>query len=79
MFAEETVTRLSFLAKLILIRLAIGCAHSTDGDCPFLVLSRTTKGQRLSLPIRGTGFYRQSRTGRRCRDHLHAEAKFNVT
>jgi hypothetical protein len=23
----------------------------TDGDCPFQVLSRTTKGQNLSLPI----------------------------
>jgi hypothetical protein len=23
--------------------------HPTDGDCPFLVLSRTTKGQSLSV------------------------------
>ena len=27
--------------------------HLADGDCPFLVLSRTTKGQDLSLPIPG--------------------------
>ncbi|MGA8660144.1 MAG: hypothetical protein WB586_28830 [Chthoniobacterales bacterium] len=25
--------------------------HPTEGDCPFLVLSRTSKGQTLSLPI----------------------------
>jgi hypothetical protein len=30
--------------------------HPTDGDCPFLVLSRTSKGQALSLPISRTGF-----------------------
>jgi hypothetical protein len=27
--------------------------HPTEGDCPFLVLSRTSKGQTLSLPIQG--------------------------
>jgi hypothetical protein len=30
--------------------------HPTDGDCPFLVLSRTTKGQNLSLPMPGLDF-----------------------
>jgi hypothetical protein len=25
--------------------------HATEGDCPFLVLSRTSKGQIASLPI----------------------------
>ena len=30
--------------------------HPTEGDCPFLVLSRTSKGQTLSLPIQGLDF-----------------------
>ena len=30
--------------------------HPTDGDCPFLVLSRTSKGKNLSLPIPGVDF-----------------------
>jgi hypothetical protein len=30
--------------------------HPTEGDCPFLVLSRTRKGQALSLPIRELDF-----------------------
>ena len=30
--------------------------HPADGDCPFLVLSRTSKGQHLSLPISGLDF-----------------------
>jgi hypothetical protein len=30
--------------------------HPTDGDCPFLILSRTSKGQHLSLPIPGLDF-----------------------
>jgi hypothetical protein len=30
--------------------------HPAEGDCPFLVLSRTSKGQHLSLPIPELGF-----------------------
>jgi hypothetical protein len=30
--------------------------HPSEGDCPFLALSRTTKGQALSLPIRELDF-----------------------
>jgi hypothetical protein len=30
--------------------------HPAEGDCPFLVLSRTSKGQTLSLPIQGLDF-----------------------
>jgi len=30
--------------------------HPTDGDCPFLVVSRTTKGEALFLPIRDLDF-----------------------
>jgi len=30
--------------------------HPIDGDCTFLVLSRTCKGQTLSLPIPGLDF-----------------------
>jgi hypothetical protein len=30
--------------------------HPIDGNCPFLVLSRTIKGQNLSLPIPGLDF-----------------------
>jgi hypothetical protein len=30
--------------------------HPTEGDCPFLVLSRATKGQAFSLPISALGF-----------------------
>jgi hypothetical protein len=30
--------------------------HPTDGDCPFLVGSRTTKEEALSLPIRDLDF-----------------------
>jgi hypothetical protein len=46
--------------------------HPTDGDCPFLVLSRTTKGQNLSLPIPGLEFSGYRRLRRRACDHLHA-------
>jgi hypothetical protein len=30
--------------------------HLTESDCPFVVLSRTSKGQALSLPIPELGF-----------------------
>ena len=30
--------------------------HPTEGDCPFLVLSGTSQGQALSLPIKGLEF-----------------------
>ncbi len=30
--------------------------HAADGDCPFLVLARTTKGGALSLPTRELDF-----------------------
>jgi hypothetical protein len=30
--------------------------HPTEGDCPFLVLSRTTKDQNYSIPIPGLDF-----------------------
>jgi hypothetical protein len=30
--------------------------YPTDSDCPFVVLSRTTKGQKLSLAIPGLDF-----------------------
>jgi len=32
------------------------CVIQPTGDCPFLVLSRTIKGQNLSLPIPGLDF-----------------------
>jgi hypothetical protein len=40
--------------------------HPADGDCPFLVLSRTTKGGALSLPI-----HELRREGSQSKDEIH--------
>jgi len=46
--------------------------HPTDGDCPFHVLSRASKGQNLSLLDPGTGLSTYSRPGHRAGDYVHA-------
>jgi hypothetical protein len=53
--------------------------HPADGDCPFLVLSRTSKGQHLSPADLGAGLWGCSRPGRRARDPSMPEAEFNVS
>ena len=53
--------------------------HPTDGDCPFLVLSRTTKGQALSLPIRDLDFSVKAEQDAVLVTTYMPEAAFNVT
>jgi hypothetical protein len=53
--------------------------HPTDGDCPFLVLSRTNKGQTLSLPISGLDFSVSAGQDTVLVTTYMPEAKFNVT
>ena len=53
--------------------------HPTDGDCPFLVLSRTTKGQALSLPIRELDFGVTAEQDAVLVTTYMPEAEFNVT
>jgi hypothetical protein len=53
--------------------------HPTDGDCPFLVLSRTTKGQNLSLPIPGLDFRVTAEQDAVLVTTYMPEAEFNVT
>ncbi len=53
--------------------------HPTEGDCPFLVLSRTTKGQALSLPIQGLDFSVTAEQDAVLVTTYMPEAEFNVT
>ena len=53
--------------------------HPTDGDCPFLVLSRTTKGQHLSLPIPGPDSKVTAEQDAVLVTAYMPEAEFNVT
>ena len=53
--------------------------HPTDGDRPFLALSRTTKGQNLSLPIPGLDFRLSAEQDAVLVTTYMPEAKFNVT
>jgi hypothetical protein len=53
--------------------------HPTAGDCPFLVLSRTTKGQNLSVPIPGLDFQFTADQNAVLVTTYMPEAKFNVT
>ena len=53
--------------------------HSTDSDCPFLILSRTSKGQNLSLPIPGLDFRFTADQDALLVTTYMPEAEFNVT
>jgi hypothetical protein len=53
--------------------------HPTDGDCPFLVISRTTKQEALSLPIRELGFSVKADQDAVLVTTYMPEAAFNVT
>ena len=53
--------------------------HPTEGDCPFLVFSRTRKGQALSLPIRGLDFSVTAEQDAVLVTTYMPEAEFNVT
>jgi hypothetical protein len=53
--------------------------HPTEGDCPFLVLSRTSKGQTLSLPIPGLDFNVTAEQDAVLVTTYMPEADFNVT
>jgi hypothetical protein len=53
--------------------------HPTEGDCPFLVLSRTKKGQALSLPIRELDFSVTVEQDAVLVTTYMPEAEFNVT
>jgi len=50
----------------------------TEDDCPFLVLSRTTKGQALSLPISELGFSVAAEQDAALVTTYMPEAEFNV-
>ena len=50
-----------------------------DGDCPFLVVSRTSKGQNLSLPIPGLDFRVAAEQDAVLVATYMQEAEFNVT
>jgi hypothetical protein len=53
--------------------------HPNEGDCPFLVLSRTSKGQTLSLPIEGLDFGVAAEQDAVLVTTYMPEADFNVT
>ena len=53
--------------------------HPTDGDCPFLVVSRTTKGEALFLPIRDLDFSVKAEQDAVLVTTYMPEAHFNVT
>jgi hypothetical protein len=53
--------------------------HPTKGDCPFLVLSRTSKGQTLSLPIPELDFEVTAEQDAVLVTTYMPEAEFNVT
>ena len=53
--------------------------HPTDGDCPFLALTRTSKGQSLSLPIPALDFQLTTDRDAVPLTTYMPEAKFNVT
>jgi hypothetical protein len=53
--------------------------HPTEGDCPFLVLSQTSKGQTLSLPIQGLDFSVTAEQDAVLVTTYMPEAEFNVT
>ena len=53
--------------------------HPAEGDCPFLVLPRTTKGQSLSPPIPGLDFQLTADQDAVLVTTYMPEAGFNVT
>jgi hypothetical protein len=53
--------------------------HASDGDCPFLVISRTTKEEALSLPIRDLDFGVKAEENALLVATYMSEAKSNVT
>ena len=53
--------------------------HPTEGDCPLLVLSRTSIGQHLSLPILGLDFRVTAEQDAVLVTTYMPEAEFNVT
>jgi hypothetical protein len=52
--------------------------HPTEGDCPFLILSRTSTGQNLSLPIQGLDFWVTAEQDAVLITTYMPEAEFNV-
>ena len=53
--------------------------HPDDDDCPFLALSRTSKGEALSFPIRDVNFSVKAGQDAILVTAYMPEAKFNVT
>jgi hypothetical protein len=53
--------------------------HPSDGDCRFLVLPRTSKGQNPSLPIPGLDFRVTAEQDAALVTTYMPEAEFNIT
>jgi hypothetical protein len=77
---DLTFEAVPFAFDALVFMLPKGSAcHPTEGDCPFLVLSRTSKGQTLSLPIQGLDFRVTADQDAVLVTTYMPEADFNVT